>query len=62
LKFNGIIMRSDPELTEPERAIVKKVTRQLLERVHVVLALDWEGAETEGAETEGAETGSILDC
>ncbi|MGH8017626.1 MAG: type I restriction enzyme endonuclease domain-containing protein [Opitutaceae bacterium] len=36
-----ILTRPDPELTESERAIVKKVTHQLLDRIQQVLALDW---------------------
>ncbi|PAW77866.1 MAG: deoxyribonuclease HsdR [Verrucomicrobia bacterium Tous-C9LFEB] len=36
-----LLTRPDPELAPEEREEVKKVTRQLLERLKTVLALDW---------------------
>ena len=36
-----ILTRPDPELTESERTEVKKVAKQLLERLQSVIALDW---------------------
>ena len=41
LAIFDILTRPDPELSEPERAIVKKVAKQLLERLQTVIALDW---------------------
>jgi type I restriction enzyme R subunit len=41
LTIFDVLTRPDPELTPPERDEVKKVTRQLLERLRQILVLDW---------------------
>jgi len=41
LTIFDVLTRPDPELTPPERDEVKKVARQLLERLQEILVLDW---------------------
>ena len=41
LTIFDVLTRPDPELTPPERDEVKKVARQVLERLREILVLDW---------------------
>ena len=43
LTIFDLLTRPDPALTDDERIVVKKVTRQLYERLKDVLTLDWRG-------------------
>ncbi len=54
LTIFDLLTRPEPELTADERAEVKKVTRQLFERLQSVLVLDWRKRASSRAQVQEA--------